>query len=479
MTRWPIGGLTIRAALVLGFSLTVGLWLLAGYQFTRRMSEVQAQAATINARYMRAQDKLSTVRAQVLIASVYVRDALLDPDPRTTDGYRRQLAHTYDAIDTALNQYEPVLDTDVERDRIDRLRRELADFRSTMVDVIAADDNISTTEARRLLSTLVVPKRETVMRVSEDVQGMNRRAFIDQQAAVAQIYSATQRRNWEQLGAALAGSLGIALLATLYAGRLETRLKRQREKDLQNARDLQRLSARLVSAQEEERRTIARELHDEIGQVLSAVKVEISVAQRAISGGTQPSRPLDDALAMTDTAIHTVRDLSHLLHPAMLDDLGLATALDAYTRRFGERYGLAVEFLHDDTFDRLAPEIEVAAYRIVQEALMNVVKHAKARSCRVYLQRLAHTILLTVEDDGHGFDVRAFETPSAGRGLGLLGIRERAAQLDGVALIESGAGSGTRVTVELPARRRSGAPEPERAAAAPVDGPLTVGVQHG
>lgn len=477
MTSWPIERLTIRAALVLGFGLTLGLWLFAGYQFTRRMSGVQRQAEEINARYTRAQDQLSTVRAQVLIASVYVRDALLDPDPRATNTYRHQLAAAYDKMTTALQMYEPVLDEAAERARVDRLRAEIDDFRTTMVDVLAADDSASASEARRLLTTQVVPKRETVIRVAEQVQAMNRRAFIDQQSAVAQVYAATQRSNWRQLGLALAGSLGIALLATLYSGRLEASLKRQREKDLQNARDLQRLSARLVTAQEEERRNIARELHDEIGQVLTAVKVEISVAQRSMSGGAAPAR-LDDALAMTDTAIHTVRDLSHLLHPAMLDDLGLATALDSYTHRFSGRYGIAIDFIHDQAIGRLAPEIEVAAYRIVQEALTNVVKHAEARSCRVYLQRLAHTVLITVEDDGRGFDARGQEHGSAQRGLGLLGIRERTAQLQGTALIESSEGRGTRVTVELPAWTRGVAPDVEHTTD-PAPAPGVMEVQHG
>lgn len=482
MTRWPTEGLTIRAALVLGFSLTLGLWLLAGYQFTKRMSEVQGQAATINARYMRAQDRLSTVRAQVLIASVYVRDALLDPDPTTTQGYRERLAATYDTIETALRQYEPVLNGEVEGARIDRLHHEIEDFHATMVDVLSADGRASTNEARILLSTKVVPKRETVMRVAEEVQSMNRRAFIEQQAAVTTIYAATQRSNWRLLGLALAGSLGIALLATFYSGRLETRLKRQREKDLQNARDLQQLSARLLSAQEEERRTIARELHDELGQMLTAVKVEIAVAQRNMATGAPSSaRQLDDALAMTDTAIHSVRDLSHLLHPSVLDDLGLATALDSYTRTFGERYGIATEVIQDQATQRLASEIEVAAYRIVQEALNNVVKHAQARSCRVYLQRLAHTILITVEDDGQGFDVREFEGARAGRGLGLLGIRERAAQFGGTALIESAFGSGTRVTVELPARPRTTAAdtEPRADAGTATASGVAMELQHG
>jgi hypothetical protein len=99
MERKPLEGLTIKAALFLGFGLTFGLWIFAGYQFTRRMGEVERDAAAINRRYMHAQELLSTVRAQVLIGSVYVRDALLDPNPASADAYRRQLLDTYHAVD--------------------------------------------------------------------------------------------------------------------------------------------------------------------------------------------------------------------------------------------------------------------------------------------------------------------------------------------------------------------------------------------
>ena len=129
---------------------------------------------------------------------------------------------------------------------------------------------------------------------------------------------------------ALATSLGIALLATFYAGRLEDRIRRQRAKDVQNTRDLQHLSAKLLNAQEEERRSIARELHDEVGQALTAIKVELAMAQRAIDGAGGAATALDDARSIADGVLHTVRDLSHLLHPALLDDLGLAAATEWY-----------------------------------------------------------------------------------------------------------------------------------------------------
>jgi signal transduction histidine kinase len=315
--------LTIKAALVLGFGVTLGLWLFTGYDIARRIATLEQDAAAVNARYTRAQELLSTVRAQALLGSVYVRDALLDPDPTTVESYRRRLEEVYQDVDEALAHYVPVLDSPAERQRVDDFRREIDGFRTIILEVLATDRSRWPTEARQLLNQRVMPKREAVIRLSEDVQALNRRTFVEQQAGVAAIYAAAERRMWERLGIALAASLGIGLLATIYATRLENRLKRQLARDLQNTRDLQRLSAQLITAQEEERRTIARELHDEVGQVLTAVKVELSLAKRALEAEGASARALDTAQSITDGALHTVRDLSRLLHPAVLDDLGL------------------------------------------------------------------------------------------------------------------------------------------------------------
>src|SRR3982750_3805866 len=138
------------------------------------------------------------------------------------------------------------------------------------------------------------------MHISEEVQALNRSAFVQQQLEIASLYRATQKRVWQTVSLALAASIAIALTATLYAGRLEQRRQRQRARDVETARDLQRLSSQLLTAQEEERRSIARELHDEVGQVLTAVKVELSMAQRRLAASGADTAPLDDARAITD-----------------------------------------------------------------------------------------------------------------------------------------------------------------------------------
>jgi signal transduction histidine kinase len=446
---------TIKAALFLGFGLISGIWLFAGYYFADRMADLERRSAVINARYMRAQDLLTTARGQVLMGSVYVRDALLDPDPATAGNYRQQLEESYRAADEALQQYVPVVDAPAEQERIVRLRREIDEFRRTLLEVLSTDSRSWPTQARALLRGRIMPKREGVLRVSEEVQALNRSAFVQQQNDIAGVYRTAQRRLWESFGLAVAASLGIALIAILYAGRLEDRIARQRLKDIENARDLQRLSSQLLTAQDQERRSIARELHDEVGQVLTAIKVELSLAQHAIEAAGGPLNLLEDARSITDGALHAVRDLSHLLHPSLLDDLGLPAAIDWYSKGFARRHGIHVTLLHERMQERLSPEVESAAYRIVQEALTNVAKHAHAHRCSVYLQRLTNTVLVTIEDDGTGFDPASVEEASATRGLGLIGIRERVSQLRGTLRLETVPGKGTRLTVELPAVARA------------------------
>jgi signal transduction histidine kinase len=345
-----------------------------------------------------------------------------------------------------------------ERDQFARLREEVDAFHDTMLEVLATDSSRWRTEAWNLLSLRVTPKRGIVIAVSEGVQALNRSAYIDHQNEMAGVYRAVQRELWELLGLALAIGVGIASLAVFYAGRLESRIRRQMAKDFELTRDLQRLSERLVTAQEHERRQIARELHDEIGQALTAIKISLAHAQKSIDNGTGSSQALQDVRSITDGALHQVRDLSYLLHPAALDDLGLVAAVDSYMQRFAKRHGVDARLTHRGMHERLSSEIETAAYRIVQEALTNVARHSNATICSVTLAHTGHVLRLTIEDNGSGFETALLRS-SERSGLGLIGIRERAFHLHGTARVESAPNKGTRLLIEIPSTSRRPAAE--------------------
>src|SRR5687768_7819479 len=448
--------LSIRAAVFLGFGLIFGLWMFAWVQLSWKIGGAQERAEAINTRYVKAQETLSNIRSQVLMASVAFRDALLDPDPNNMTRYRTQLEQSYTTLDQLLRAYEPVSDSPADRQQFARLESEVDAYRRSMLDVLASDRNQWLVEARNFLSRRVTPRRDIIIAVSEGVQSLNRAGYVEQQSVIGGVYRSVQRDLWQVLGLALAIGLAIAILAVVYAGRLERRLRQQMARDLELARELQELSAKLVTAQEQERRHIARELHDEIGQALTAIKVELAYAQRSIEGVQGPTTVLQTARTITDSALHQVRDLSYLLHPAALDEFGLVSAINEHIKSFSRRHGIAVELSHSSMDSRMAPETEAAAYRIIQEALNNVAKHANATEAKVYLARQPDALRIAIEDNGVGFDPSIPRSPDR-RGLGLIGIRERASHLNGTVLIDSVRGRGTRIVVELPVRRATDA----------------------
>lgn len=470
--------MTIRAVLFLGFGLVFGLWLFSGYGLARRLLEVERRAYAINARFTHSEELLFTVRSEILVGSIYLRDALLDTRPDTAGYYRAQLLETRQQIERAFQEYVPLGHSPAERQNWARLQLEIADYWNTLLPVADWEPGRKPAEARAFLRHQVLPKREVIIRISERIQVLNRQAFERQQAEIGRVYADMRRWLRWTSGLAVFLGLGVAFLVTRYAGRLEAHIRRQHAEVLQNRRDLQRLSSRLVYAQEEERRTIARELHDEIGQALTAVKLELTVASRNLSSSDKACQPVEMAQSIADEALQAVRDLSQLLHPAILDDLGLPAVLEWYLQGFSKRTGIRTELVQDRMQTRLAPEVEICAYRIVQEALTNVARHAQAAFCRLYLQGLPHTLLITVEDDGKGFDPRRLEGADAGRGLGLVGVRERVAGLGGTFHLESSPGKGTRLSVELPARPVPPETENAEATEAPAASESSLGEIH-
>jgi signal transduction histidine kinase len=203
---------------------------------------------------------------------------------------------------------------------------------------------------------------------------------------------------------------------------------------------------RVVSGQELERRRLARELHDETGQALTSILLGLrSVEEADTDAGRRLA--LGELRGLVTTTLQDVRRLAVELRPKALDDFGLVPALERLTEGLAEATGMRVEIEAALGETRLPAEIETALYRIVQEALTNVVKHAQARHVSIVVTRRTSSVATVIEDDGKGFV--PFEDSE---GLGVVGMRERVALLDGTLQIESGAGGGTTIAVEVPLR---------------------------
>jgi signal transduction histidine kinase/ligand-binding sensor domain-containing protein len=231
-------------------------------------------------------------------------------------------------------------------------------------------------------------------------------------------------------------------------------LYRQRERarrELGEAYErLTRLTRSLEAAKEDERRTIARELHDELGPSLTAVIINLQLLAEDRDPGRR-SRRIQDTIGLADRLVDRVRDLSLDLRPPLLDELGLVPALKGYLEAQASRAGIEIDVVEEVPTDELPPETEITAFRVVQEAVTNVIRHADAVQVLVTVRQVGGGLELAVKDDGVGFDLHAtMERAAAGKAIGLLGMQERVRMLGGEIQIESWPGRGTQIRVNLP-----------------------------
>jgi two-component system, NarL family, sensor histidine kinase UhpB len=233
----------------------------------------------------------------------------------------------------------------------------------------------------------------------------------------------------------------------------ETRRRRAEAEILETRQQLQALSTRLLEVQEQERRDIARGLHDEIGQSLTLVKIKLQMALRR--GGIDKVLT-EECVEITSQTLEQVRTMSLNLRPPALDDLGLAAALQWALDRQAVATGWDIEFASDPLPERLAMETETACFRVAQEALTNAARHAKAKKIAVHLRITGENLELAIQDNGCGFDQEAVRHRPADRSsLGLISMKERAALAGGSLNIQSTSGTGTTVLAKFPLRWRN------------------------
>jgi signal transduction histidine kinase len=272
---------------------------------------------------------------------------------------------------------------------------------------------------------------------------------------LAAFFAVIAATGWSITTASLFLHVAVLCIAGLLASFLSGELVREtvahraaRAESERRAVLLERLNTRLVRAQEEERARVARELHDDLGQILTS----IALFTRRIESDTLPRHGARLAMVrgLAERAVARVRTLSWRLSPVDLDDVGLAAATTRSAAEIGELHGLHVD-VHCRGLERRLPiEVETSAYRIVQEALTNAVRHAEASSVSVVLVRQAGAFIAVVADDGRGFDPSRAEADETGRGVGLLSMHERARSVGGDLGIESAPSAGTTVRLRVP-----------------------------
>jgi len=434
-----------RFALAIGFGGLLAIMALAGIDSLNVLRQFRRSDDQIRRRYLLQNHALNDIRSDVYVSGTYVRDYLLEPDSDRATAFLTSLEQTWRHMESALESYHQELAPD-ELQHYSALRSELTGYWKIIQPVLNWTPAERRTSGYSFLRDEVFPRRQNMLTLADQIAAINEQQLNAGDQEVVSLLLRFQTRLLLTLLAALALGVGLALFTMHSILKLETQA-RVRYLEVADARtQLKELSARLVQAQETERKSLSRELHDEVGQSLSAVLMELR--NLAVGLGVRPQEQsrqhVENIKALAEGAVRVVRNMALLLRPSMLDDLGLIPALKWQARETSKSTSMDVSVAAELASDELPDEYKTCIYRVVQEALHNCAKHSQARAVLIHVEQTGEQLLLTIQDDGQGFD--ADET----KGLGLLGIQERVARLGGKCAVRSRPGQGTTLSVELP-----------------------------
>ena len=429
----------------LGFLLLImGLSGVASIQETRRILE---QILSVEDNYRHIENMVEAVRSDTSQVAVLQRDRLLDHGT-SAESYAHQLAALRDKTEATMGQLRSI-QLQQDSKAFERLESALRAY----MDAVAAEFRATPAAGLRAeFDDRFRSQSLTIFSVAEELGKLNEENFESRRRALNQSVEHLQYDIWETIITALVVGAIIAGASIFRITALEKESAEHQKKTEQAEERLRLLSQQLVSSQEQERKSLSRELHDEIGQLLTALRMELGNMERIRAAtGVDLGPHLDQAKKLAETTLKTTRDIAMGLRPAMLDLLGLGPALEWQAREFSRRYNTPIQLEVDGDLKDLSDRHRTYLYRIVQEGLTNCARHAQAKNIRVRLEDANGQVALTVEDDGIGFDAHA----GVVYGLGLLGLTERVRELSGNIAIESQPGKGTKLAVVLPVSREA------------------------
>jgi signal transduction histidine kinase len=433
-----------RRLLLAGFGGLLLLMLVAGVDALMVLRQVRTKDAQERILYLRRATALDRVRTGIYQSAIAMRAYLLAGSTRDAAAELEQWGVVRATTDQALKDCAAVLDA-ADAPQLSSLRAEVQDYWRLLDFLATIPERDRQVRGGEYLNREVVRRRGATLEMVDRIDQMNARQMEAGDAQLNQTFNTLRLRLVGMLAATVIVGIVLAAFTVRRTLRLEMELEQRYQEGVRTRQELKDLSARLVSAQEEERRAISRELHDEVGQSLSALLMEAgNAAANVPADSTVVRRHVDSIKKLAEASVNVIRNMTLLLRPSMLDDLGLVPALEWQAREVSKRTGLRVHVSAEDNAGELPDELKTCIYRVVQEALHNCARHSQARSVKVVVEQEPNRLLLTVEDDGHGFDARRV------RGLGLVGMEERVNHLGGSFAVRSQPGTGTKVAVELP-----------------------------
>ena len=428
-------------ALTAGFGGLLLIMALAQAGALLMMNGLRHSSRQVEQRFLERSRILEEIRSSIYLSGTVARDSLLAP----TGGAPSQLAeveHLHQKTTDDLNTYEKSVEVE-ESAAFTSLRSEIEAYWRVLDGTFSWSDAERKKFRYQFFYSELVPRRTAMLQIADRVGQLNERALQRGDEQVSQLFDRLRLGLIGITGLTLIGGLALAIYTSVVILRLQNQVRARLEENIEGKRSLRELSAKYVRAQEDERRALSRELHDEAGQAFSAILLE---TENLLDGDQAVSARLhlESIRNLAQHGMAETRNMALLLRPSMLDDFGLVPALNWQAKETAKRSGLRVQLSAEDLLRDLPEEHKTCIYRVVQEALNNVVRHAQASAAQIHLQWEDGQVGLTVQDDGTGFDAERV------RGLGLLGMGERVHHLGGDFRVESQPGRGTLLKIQLP-----------------------------
>lgn len=441
----------------IGLCIILSIFLVFAVYTFREIRWLEDFQVNVVQRNRKASLQLLRLQNDASLLAISLRDMALGATKYPIHDWQAEFARLHEDMDDALTlETTYASTTPAASDKRAQLRTALEDFRRTAARVFDLAQRGHEAEAREWTRTELENKRAVISEVVARLLILNDQAQAEAGERINAVYGNVKRDILGLIAVLFLLALGTSLY-TLQANRKTfERLRHVAEKLQTQSEQLRRLSWKLIDVQEATLRQVARDMHDEFGQILTALGVMLSRArQKALDQDPVFVKDVEAVKKIVEETLEGVRDKSQIFRPAVLDDFGLGQTLEWFVGQFSRQTGIAVHFecrLADGFFPL---EEAIHVYRVVQEALNNVARHSQAQEAWVTLREDHGVLNLEVRDNGVGFDPSAESNREAPDGIGLMGMRERAEHLNGTFTLESAPRKGTVVKVRIPVSKPS------------------------
>jgi signal transduction histidine kinase len=437
----------LRRVLFLAFGGLLAMMVVAGLDALHSLRQLDGIERQVSQRYSTHTQALTTILISVHVYHDRMERYLLSGESPESGTNVADVQNCGARVRDALQKY-PADSEPEEQALLSEIQQKFSEQENAFTVLVRQQVGERPDERQERMGEQMMLRRAYILRISRDVSSLNDRKLMEAEQSMSASFRSVQTRLMSMVALSLLAGLLLSLLGGFYVSKLERQGRTRYQELVASRQELEALSARLVDAQEEERRSISRELHDEVGQTLGALLVDLGQLSKLV--------PAEDKFlqghitrikSIAEAAVKSIRNLALLLRPPMLDDLGLVPALEWQGREISRRGDMEVDVHSEAVSEQLADDVKVCVYRLVQEALMNAARHSGAKHAQVSVVQSRESIHVQIVDDGSGFPAERV------RGMGILGMEERVKRLEGSLAIKSSPGKGTTVLAEIPAQR--------------------------